>query len=713
MDGDSAAAMRYTEARLSKYGELMLRDINKDTVDMVPNYDESEEEAVRLPSIFANLLLNGNAGIAVGMASSFLPHMAKDVYKALDQIIKDALKGEETSLDTVIGIIKAPDFPTGGVIVGTSGIQKGYRTGRGSVKVRARYEIQSKGGHDIICISEIPYRVNKSKMVEEIAEAKKTYNLDIQDVNDFSAKGKVDIQIKLKRGANTQLILKKLLKHTKMQSTCHFNHTALVDGHPVENINLKDLLGYFISHCVDVVSRRISYDLKADKKRAHILEALAKILSDEDNTDKAISIIRGNKSKKEAVKQFQEAFGFDEVQATYIGDQKLWNLNPELISSMMKEYEALSKEIQNYEEILSSQEALLSEVRVELKDVADMFKKEERKTDIIPDEDENLSDKDYVEKKDIVVTYTHNGIIKAVDLSECSSQNRAGKGSNLKLKDDDFVRDVVTVNTHDDLLVVTDGGKGYVLPAYKIPVVKKTSVGKYVNNYVAMSADESIVSILPILQDDKEHSILFVTKNGIGKRIQLTDLPSTSVGARLINIREGDALVACSLVNDKDNVLICTAEGLALRAPMSKIRIMGRAAAGNILMRFKTDTDHVITAINAKEDDTVLIVSEKGFGKRLDMSVVPVRENIGGKGICYYKPTKATGHVAGVFTVTDDQTLILVTEDNMVIRTGADGVKKSSRTARGVKLINLNDGSSVVSASAAPDDSDDEAEEES
>ena len=700
-DGDPAAAMRYTEARLSKIGELMLRDINKDTVDMIPNYDESEEEAVRLPSLFSSLLCNGTSGIAVGMASSFLPHMAKDVFATADRIIADALQGKETTIDTIISILKAPDFPTGGLIIGRNGIQEGYRTGRGSIKVRSRYEIETKSGHDIIRISEIPYHVNKANMVQQIAEAKKKFNLDIQDVNDFSAKGKIDVVVKLKRGANTQLILKKLLKHTDMETTCHFNHTALVDGKPVTNLNIKDLFGYYIQHCVTVVQRRTTFDLNADKKRAHILEALERILSSQDNTDKAIAIIRGNKNKKAAIAKLMEEFSFDEVQATYVGDQKLWNLNPELIGSMMKEYESLMQEIRQFEEILGSPTALLTETREELKAIAKDFEKEERRTDICADEDESLNERDYIEKKDIIVTYTHNGLIKAVDLSDCSSQGRAGKGNSLKLKDDDFVRDVVTVNTHDDLLVVTNTGKGYVLPAFKIPIVKKTSVGKYVSNYVSMSADESIVSILPILENDKEHSILFVTKNGVGKRITLDNLPTTSAGAKLINIREDDALVACSLVNENDKVLICTEEGLALRTPMSKIRIMGRSAAGNILMRFKTKTDHVIAAINAKEDDTVLVVTQQGFGKRLDVDTITVRENLGGKGMAYYKPTNATGKVTGVFTIADDQTIIVVTKDNMVIRTPADDVRKTSRAARGVRLINLKENDFVISASAA------------
>ena len=710
IDGDPAAAMRYTEAKLSPMGALMLRDINKNTVNMVPNYDASEMEAERLPGLFPSLICNGASGIAVGMASSFLPHCAKDVYACLDMILENALKGEDTSIDAIISKLKAPDFPTGGVIVGMNGVQRGYREGKGTMKVRCKYEIVQEKNHDEIRISEIPYKVNKANMVQQIAEAKKTYELDIREIHDYSAKGVIDVRIVLGAGANTQVIVKQLLKHTDMQTSLSMNHVALVDGRPQQNLTIRALLYYFLSHCMEVVKRRTQFDLDAAEKRMHLLGAIADILESKEKTDEAIEIIRSAAGKADAISKLIERFEFDEEQATYVGNQKLWTLNADTMKEIFANRKALQEEIDGYNTILESDESLMTEVRVELAEIANKFKDDERRTEIGEAEDETIDARDYVEKRDIIVTYTHNGLIKAVELTDCSTQKRNGRGNNLKLKEDDFVRDVVTVNTHDDLLVVTNIGKGYILPAFKIPVVKKTSVGKYVNNYVAMSAEESIVNILPVREADKDHDILFVTKQGVAKRVSLDDLPAVSNGAKMINIRENDELVVCTLVHEDDKLLVCTAEGLALKTPVSNVRVMGRAAAGNILMRFKTDTDYIVSAMNVKDGDTVFVITEMGLGKRLNVDAIAERANKGGKGVIYYKPNNKSGNVVNVLSVKEDQTIIVVTQKNVVIRTEADSISEQSRTSHGVAIIKMKD-DMVLSASTAPKDAEQESDD--
>lgn len=710
IDGDPPAAMRYTEARLSKIGDLMLKDIKKDTVKMVPNFDESTLEAQRLPGLFPGILANGCSGIAVGMASSFLPHCAKDVYKAADKILENALQGEDTDDDELIRIVKAPDFPTGGVIVGYDGIRNGYLTGHGSIKVRCQYHIERRNSHDVICITEVPYKVNKSKMVEEIAEAKKRFNLDIRSVYDYSAKGKINVEIELNRGAHTTLILNNLLKHTDMQVTCSFNHTAIVDGKPVANINLKQLLTYFLSHCVDVIRNRIAFDLKNDQKRLPILSAMQTVLSDEEHTTKAISIIRRRRSKREAVEALSEAFELTKEQAEYIGSQQIWNLNPEMIAKIIKEYKDIKAEIEKYEAILSSDTALIMEVRTELQEISDKyFANDKRKTEIVMAEDD-ASALDLVEKKDIFVTFTNNGLVKAVDLADYNTQGKAGKGSSMKLKDEDFVLEAVTVNTHDNLLIVTNIGKGYILPAYKIPIVKPSQAGKYVNNYVQMTSDEHIVSILPVSGDkDKksqmfmdQHSLLFVTKGGISKRISLSNISIRSNGLKLLSFKEGDSLVSCSMVEETDNVLIATADGFALNLPVSAIRIMGRTAVGNIAIRFKSDTDYVVSAVPLKEGNNLFILTQKGMGKQLDPELIAERKNAGGKGMYCYKPTDKSGRLVGVIAVNDDKTIIVMTQDGLVIRVPAESIRATGRMALGSRIIKLNDGDSVLSAIAAP-----------
>lgn len=713
LDGDPAAAMRYTESRLSKYGELMLQDIKKNTVDMVPNYDESETEASVLPSKFANLLINGTTGIAVGMACSFLPHNPRDVYKVIDKILKDMINDNETTIDDIIGILQAPDFPTGGVIIGSSGYLEGYRTGRSTVTVRGSYEIEEHNKRQVIVFTDIPYGTIKSRIVESIASLVREKRLDgVSEVKDVSAKGKVRIEIWLKRDANVQYVLNILFKHTDLRTSCLMNHVALVDGAPRERIDIRDMFTYFLEHVFSVISRRVQFDKDELDKKIHIIEALIKILESDKNRKQAIKIIETEETESEAVEKLKDQFGFDDTQAEYVFDQKLRSLNPERVSKIREDYDNKVAKRDEFQTMLEDPVLMLKQTRKEMAEVAENFKKCERKTKIALDESNvDIDMRELVREEDVVITLTNQGLVKALSLSDTNVQNRNGKGANMKLKDDDFSKIIVTASTKDDLFIVTNRGKGYVLPVYKIPVVSKNSVGKYILNYVPMTGDENIVAMLPIKHND-EFDIMFITKMGIGKRMKISDLPKTSKGGRVISIKDGDELISASAVREGDSVFIATAEGLALKTLATSIGFMGRAASGNILMRFKTKTDRVISAVNINKEMKLLVVTKNGVGKRLEPELITERKNRGGKGMAYYKPTDNTGDVVAVVPINDNDTVFIGTQSNQVIRIRATDIRETGRTAKGVQLIKLTDSDTIVSVSAAPEQDDTVEEEE-
>ena len=705
IDGDPAAAMRYTEVRLSEFGEIMLQDLNKDTVDMVPNYDESELEASVLPSKFPSLLINGSAGIAVGMACSFLPHNPKDVYKVLDMIVKDMIDGKETSMNKIIEVLQAPDFPTGGVIVGTDGFLQGYLSGRGSVTVRSSYEVQERKSKTVIVFTDIPYKVKKASIVQAIGDLSKEKKIEgIASVDDLSAKGNISIEVTLKKDANVQYVLNKLFKHTDLKTNLHMIHVALVDGKPVPNINIKDLFTYFLEHVYSVVSRRVTFDKNEIDKRVHILEGLIQILESDKNRKAAVKIIETEETESKAISVLQETFILDEVQAEYIVDQKIRSLNPERISKIRDEFDKLVSKQGELQALLDDDTLMLKQIRMELAEIGKKFSKRERKTQIAADESsKDIDMRELVEEKDVVITLTNRGLVKSIDVSDTTVQNRNGKGNNMKLHEDDFSKIIVTASTKDDLLIVSSLGKGYLLPVYKIPIVSKNSVGKYIANYVPLVEGEKVVAVLPIKQGE-EDDVLLVTKNGVGKRLSVNDLPKMSIGGKIINIRENDELVAANLVNDKDSVLLATAEGLALKTSVSNVSRMGRNAAGNILMRFKTDTDSIVSAINVKKNMKLFVVTKNGIGKRLEPELITGRNRRGGKGMVYYKPDDKTGIVVSVLTVEDTDTVFIGTVSNQVIRIRACDIRETGRIGKGVSLIKLVDGDSIISVSSAPEE---------
>lgn len=709
IDGDPAAAMRYTEVRMSKYGRLLMEGLDKNTVDMQDNYDNSMEEPSVLPGLFPNLLLNGSTGVAVGVVTDFQPHYAGSVYEALDRILEDAIKGTETSLDTLIDIVKAPDFPTGGIIVNPETLREAYTTGHGRVTVRGRYTIEDlpNGKHRLV-ITEIPYRVNKAKLIEKISDLRRDGVIeDMISVNDESDRNGMKIVAEFKAKTNMQWVMNILFKRTDLQKNLLFHHVAIVqkDGEPrpKENLSLKDILESFLLHAVDVTRRSVEFDVAKAQKRMHIVEALAMAIN---QADEVWAINRDARTKKIAVDGVKELLGVDDEQANAIVDLRLWNMNGDSVEKLRNEYDELVGYIGKCNEILGDQTALLGETRRRLKETYEQnFKDDRRRTEISYEASGSMDARDYVQEEDIVITYTHNQMIQSVRLADYKSQKRNGKGTTVKTRDDDFVEQINTLTTKDNLVFITDKGRAYVLPAFRIPISGRSAQPKYLTNYVSFEEGENLIAMLPVRHEgDEDKALFFVTKNGIGKRLNVSDLPQTKNGACIISFKDGDELVSCFLTDETDSVLIVSADGFGLRTPVANFRPMGRTASGTIAMRFKKDTDYVVAATTIKsEDSNVCVLSQAGFGKRVAVKDIAARDNKGGKGVIVYKPSDVSGRVVSVLNANDDETIIVVTSNGMVVRTPANGISAMGTAARGVRIVNLKDGDVVVTAVDAPE----------
>lgn len=716
VDGDPAAAMRYTEGRLSKFGDLMLKDIDKNTVDFAPNYDESEQEPTVLPSLIPNLLLNGTQGIAVGMNASFLPHCAKDIYKVFDKIIDNYLKGNDTSIDKIIEMIGAPDFPTGGVIVNHGDVIKAYKEGHGRCLVRAKYQFEKYGrkkDRDSIVITELPYGVNKAKLVYKIgmlASEDDDFS-DINNVRDESDRTGMRIVIELKKDAPTNIIVNRLLKKTDLQKSQSIHMNALVNGKPVIDMTIKDVIGYFLEHVINVLECKVTYERDKYNARMHVIMAIVKVLED---VDKTIGLMRTS-SRQEARNNLIEAYGFDDTQVNAIENLKFYALNEEDKNKYLDEYKSLDNELKRCNNILESRSELLKYAREELKNVANTyFKKDERLTEISNETD----DRDTIPDMDVVIAYTYNGYIKSVKLDEYNTQKRNGKGSTFKTKEDDFVKSINTLSTHDDLVLITSAGKGYVLPAYKIPTVSKSSIGKPIANYINLDIGDEIVSVIPVTNgiDKDTTSLIFLTQNGLGKRMSIEQLPKTSQGAKIIKLDSDDRLMSCFLAKDGDNILMTTADGFSSLITLSQdIRLMGRAAGGIKFMTFKRDEDYLVSACTVTSEDKVFIVSSKGFAKRLDVEeTLSPRKNRGGKGVITYKTSITTGKVRMTAPVNDNESIIVVTQKGMIIRVSATQVTATkSRTSKGVRLIKLDQDDIIATISVASEEKKEDIENES
>ena len=708
IDGDPPAAMRYTEGRLSRYGELLMNDYEKNVVDDIPNYDESEQEATVLPGLFPNLLLNGTYGIAVGVVSSFLPHCAKDIYAALDLILVNALESIETNIDDVIDIVKAPDFPTGGIITNSNDIANAYRIGSGSVVVQSKYEIEElKNGKHKIVITEIPYRVNKARLIEQIVKQKNDGVIpNIADIRDESNKDGLRIVIEVNKSSNIQWVINTLLKNTDMQSSISMKCVALYpkdDGsvYAQGDINLLEMMEIFLNHAVEVTRRSIQFDHDKAMSRMHIVSGLVKAI---DVIDEIYEANKKAKDKADAIYSTQFIANVDDGQATAIINMKLWNLNENSRDELMNEYNSLASKIQAYSNILEDDILLVQEVRNRLRAVAEIFDNDKRLTEISNNNSNLTTERDCIRKEDIIIIYTHNKRIKSVKLNEYTSQNRNGKGVSSNLDTDDFIEQVVALTTIDDLVFITNTGRAYVLPAYSIPIGTRTSAAKYIVNFLSLEQNEKIITMLPLRHDDTEHSILFVTKKGIAKRLAISDLPCRKTGAQIIHFKDGDELVNCVLVKDSSQILIASANGFGIRLNVSRIRIMGRMSVGVVIMRFKEDTDHIVSVVSVEDDDEIAIVSEKGYGKRMKVSSIGLLENRGGKGVTIYKTSKREDKVVSVLKIEPEKTIVIITSKGMIIRIAIDSLPLlSTNAANGISAIKLNENDVVRLALLAPE----------
>lgn len=748
IDGDSAAAMRYTEARMTMLTEELLKDIDKDTVDFVPNYDDREVEPDVLPSRVPNLLLNGSSGIAVGMATNIPPH-------SLDELIDGLLlllENKEATLEEVMEFIKGPDFPTGGIIFGKKGIIEAYRTGRGRVKLRAKTHIEKKPNKDVIVIDELPYQTNKARLIEQIAELVKDKQIDgISEVRDESDKDGIRVVIELKRDAMSDIVLNNLFKSTTMESTFGVIMLAINNKEP-KVFNLIELLKLFLNHRKTVIIRRTIFELEKARARAHILEGLKIAL---DNIDEVIELIRNSADTAIAREGLMSKFNLSELQANAILDMRLSKLTGLEREKLEAELAELMAEIARLDEILKSETLLENLIKEELLEIKNKFKVP-RVTEIVDDYDD-IDIEDLIPNENMVVTITHRGYIKRVPSKQYEKQKRGGKGKvAVTTYDDDFIESFFTSNTHDTLMFVTDRGQLYWLKVYKIPEGSRTAKGKAVVNLIQLQPDEKIKAIIPTTDFDESKSLAFFTKNGIVKRTNLSEFKNIrSVGVRAISLDENDELVTALIAQtyddmpvtdpenelsvetevleveelqneiDEDNVnaeedassgdetmlFVVTKKGMCLKFKISKVRQMGRTARGVTGIKFKEPGDEVVgAAVIESNDQEILSISQKGIGKRTTADEYRLT-NRGGKGVICMKLTSRTGDLVGVVMVDEEQDLMALTSSGKMIRVDMQSIRKAGRNTSGVIVVNV-DGDDVVSIARCPKADDGEDEDE-
>jgi len=693
IDGDNAAAMRYTEARMTSLSEELLKDLDKGTVDFVPNYDDSMSEPDVLPARVPNLLLNGSSGIAVGMATNIPPHRLEELVDALMLLIEDS----ETDIEQLMEVVKGPDFPTHGVIFGKKGIRDAYTTGRGRVKIRAKTHIETKKNKDVIVIDELPYQVNKSKLIENIAGLVRDKQLEgISEVRDESDREGIRVVIELKRDAMSEIVLNHLYKSTTMEMTFGIILLAILNKEP-KVFNLKELLEIFLSHRKTVIIRRTIFELEKAKARAHILEGLKIAL---DNIDEVIKTIRASQDTAEAKEALVSNFGLSHVQATAILDMKLQRLTGLEREKIENELAELMMEIERLSAILKS-EALLNElIKEELTEIREKFSIP-RRTEIVDDYDE-IDIEDLIPNEPMVVTITHRGYIKRVPLKLYEKQNRGGKGKTaLTTYDDDFIESFFVSNTHDTLMFVTNFGQLYWLKVYKIPEGSRTAKGKAVVNLIQLQAEEQIKAIIPTTDFDDSKSLAFFTKNGIVKRTNLNEFKNIrSVGVRAITLDESDELVDARIVFPEDkNLFAVTRKGMCIRFLIEDTREIGRTARGVTGIRFKEEGDEVIGSVVITNDqEELLTISQKGIGKRTTADEYREQKR-GGKGVIAMKLTAKTKELVGVVIVDEEKDLMALTSTGKMIRVDMQTIRKAGRNTSGVIVVKV-DGDDVVSSIA-------------
>jgi len=689
IDGDSAAAMRYTEARLAKLSVEMLRDIEKETIDYTPNFDETLQEPIVLPSRFPNLLVNGSNGIAVGMSTSIPPHNLEEVINATIKLIDDP----EADLEDIIRIIKGPDFPTGAIIMGKDSIKEAYRTGKGRITVRAVADIEemSKGKQSII-VKEIPYQVNKSKLIEGIADLVRNKKIDgITDIRDESDRNGIRVVIELRKDANANVVLNKLYKHTQLQVTFSIIMIALVNGEP-KLLNMYEILNHYLEHQKEVITRRTKYDLKKAEDRAHILEGLKIAL---DNIDEIISLIRGSKNVSEAKEGLIERFSLTEVQAQAILDMRLQKLTGLEREKIEAEYEDLIKEITRFKEILANERLLLNIIKEELVEIRDKYK-DERRTQIVFNEEE-IDIEDLIDEQDVFITLTHLGYIKRVPASAFRSQKRGGKGiTGVSTREEDFVEDIFITSTHNYLLFFTNLGKVYRLKAYEIPEAKRQAKGTNIVNLLYLEPNEKVTAVIPIKGFNKKGYLMMVTKNGMIKKCDLSEFDtSRKTGLIAINLKKNDELIGVRLTDGNKEVLVVTSEAMSIRFNEEDVRSMGRTAMGVKAITLK-ESDYVVGIGLDDEGSDLLVVSENGYGKRTPLDEYRIQSR-GGKGIRTYSISDKTGKLIGAKIVNERDDIMLISSSGTVIRLNVNGISKFGRSTRGVTLMRMDEDAKIVS----------------
>ena len=692
-DGDGPAAMRYTEARLSKISMEMLADINKDTVDFEPNFDETEKEPVVLPSRYPNLLVNGTSGIAVGMATNIPPHNLREVVDAVVKIMDNRiLEDRDTEIEEIMGIVKAPDFPTGGVILGTRGVEEAYRTGRGKIRVRAVTNIETlPNGKSQIIVTELPYMVNKAKLIEKIADLHKEKRIDgITDLRDESNREGTRVVIELRRDANANVILNQLYKHTQMQDTFGVIMLALVDGQP-KVLSLLDMLKCYIAHQEDVVTRRTKYDLNKAEERDHILQGL---LIAQDHIDEVIQIIRSSQTPQISKDRLIERFGLTDVQAQAIIDMRLRALTGLEREKLEAEHQELLKKIAELKAILADEKRLLGVIRSELLVIKDKYG-DDRRSKIGYDEFD-ISMEDMIPRENTIIAMTNLGYIKRMTVDNFKAQNRGGRGiKGMQPIEEDFIADLLLTTTHHYVMFFTNFGRVYRLKAYEIPEAGRTARGTAIINLLQLAPEEKISAIIPVKDYEKDDNLFMVTRKGIVKKTPILEYSNVRKnGLAAINLREDDELIEVKVTNADSEIFLVTRDGMCIRFKETDVRNTGRTSMGVIGMTL-SDNDEIVGMQLDHQGDSLLIVSENGMGKRTSMDEFTVQHR-GGKGVKCYKITEKTGYVIGVKAVTDENEIMMITTEGIIIQIRMDDVSQLGRITSGVKLINLDAGVTVA-----------------
>ena len=693
IDGDGAAAMRYTEARLSKISMEMTADLNKDTVDFIPNFDETEKEPVVLPSRYPNLLVNGASGIAVGMATNIPPHNLREVISAVEKIIDNKVNEDrETEIDELIAIVKGPDFPTGAEILGRMGIEEAYRTGRGKIRVRAITDIEPMAnGKNRIVVSEIPYMVNKARLIEKIAELVKDKKIDgITDLRDESDRFGMRICIELRRDVNPNVILNQLYKHTQMMDSFGVIMLALVGNEP-KVLNLKQMLYYYLDHQKDVITRRTKYELNKAEERAHILQGLLIAL---DNIDEVIALIRASANTQEAKNALIERFGLSDAQAQAIVDMRLRALTGLEREKIENEFKDLEIRIAELKAILADEKLLLGVIRTEIHAIAEKYG-DDRRTRIGIDEDE-ISIEDMVPDDPTVIAMTRLGYVKRMDVEQFRSQNRGGKGiKGIQTIEEDTIEDLLMTTNHRTLLFFTNKGRVYRLKSYEIPEAGRTARGTAIVNLLQLQPEERVTALISVKGIDNDHYLLMATKQGIVKRTAVPEYANIrKTGLAAITIRDDDELIEVKDTDGDRDVFMISRNGMCIRFNENEVRPTGRQSMGVRGMNLDVD-DEVVAMQLDSQGESLLIVSENGMGKKTKLDAFPLHHR-GGKGIKTYKITEKTGKIFGAKAVTEDREILIITTDGIMIRIRIADISTTGRIASGVKLVNMPDGTTVA-----------------